>query len=566
MDKAKERLQRIIRTERYANKVKQLFFDTVNEITALSKSLPVLEEGVMFSFEGENRKKQLQVERALRKLHSFATVAIEQGIDLEWEEANKTCDELLSTQFGKASLQSPFFKAWTLRNHDVRDAFAKRTDNGMNLSQRIWKYVDQFRDEMEIAMTVAITEGESASEMSRKVRQYLQDPDLMFRRFRYKTGEDADGNPIYGKKWKKKVRDDKGNVRWIDYDKDSYEVGKGMYKSAYKNAMRVARTETNMAYRKADNVRWQQMDFVTGQRISLSKKHPCEDICDDLAGEYPKSFVFTGWHPQCFCYVTPILGDEDEMAKITDAFLEGKDYEPQFEQLEEYPKGFEKWVKEQSDRIEKGGKLPYFIRDNKSEVDRILHPGKETAEIPSEKERIESNRREYERLKADPNYNDVEFNPKNGGLKAVHIGHERHMNIEKKRLAFGSMTPWALEQECQELLYKNGFSCILNSEHIFDTVSGKQLKVLDSTTNGMQMDIASITQNGKNTIRSAISKKRQQLKEVNARTGEHNNSLILHFHEPTYYNEEKVRKQLGETFKRIIVVLNTIPIQVISIE
>ena len=77
MDKAKERLQRIIRTERYANKVKQLFFDTVSEITALSKSLPVLEEGVMFSFEGENRKKQLQVERALRKRHSFATVAIE---------------------------------------------------------------------------------------------------------------------------------------------------------------------------------------------------------------------------------------------------------------------------------------------------------------------------------------------------------------------------------------------------------------------------------------------------------------------------------------------------------
>ena len=222
---------------------------------------------------------------------------------------------------------------------------------------------------------VVITEGESASEMSRKLRQYLQDPDLMFRRFRYKTGEDADGNPIYEKKWKKKVRDDNGKVRWIDYDKDSYEVGKGMYKSAYKNAMRVARTETNMAYRKADNVRWQQMDFVTGQRISLSKKHPCEDICDDLAGDYPKSFVFTGWHPQCFCYVTPILGDEDEMAKITDAFLEGKDYEPQFEQLEEYPKGFEKWVKDHKKQIEKSikqGKEPYFVKDNRKVIEGII--------------------------------------------------------------------------------------------------------------------------------------------------------------------------------------------------
>ena len=148
-----------------------------------------------------------------------------------------------------------------------------------------------------------------------------------------------------------------------------------MYKSAYKNAMRVARTETNMAYRKADNVRWQQMDFVVGQRISLSKKHPCEDICDDLAGEYPKSFVFTGWHPQCFCYVTPILGDEDEMAKITDAFLEGKDYEPQFEQLEEYPKGFEKWVKDHKKQIEKSikqGKEPYFVKDNRKAIEGII--------------------------------------------------------------------------------------------------------------------------------------------------------------------------------------------------
>ena len=106
----------------------------------------------------------------------------------------------------------------------------------------------------------------------------------------------------------------------------------------------------------------------------MSKKHHCEDICDDLAGEYPKSFVFTGWHPQCFCYVTPILGDEDEMAKITDAFLEGKDYEPQFEQLEEYPKGFPKWVKDHKKQIEKSikqGKEPYFIKDNRKAIEEI---------------------------------------------------------------------------------------------------------------------------------------------------------------------------------------------------
>lgn len=265
------------------------------------------------------------------------------------------------------------------------------------------------------------------------------------------------------------------------------------------------------------------------------------------------------------CYTIPILKTEDE-------FFDEDEYTPSVNEVEDVPKGFVDWIKDNEERIEraeKRGTLPYFIRDNKTVVTNILEGGvgaKGNRRNDAEAARIEANRREYERLKADPNYTDVEFNPKNGGLKATHIEHEKHTKVDKKRLAFGTMTPWDLEKECQEILYQNGYSCILNSEHLFDAATGKQLKVLDSTTNGMQMDIASITQNGKNTIRSAISKKRQQIKEINARNGEHNNTLILHFHEPAYYYEEKVRKQLGETFKRIIVVLNTKPNKVILIE
>lgn len=71
--------------------------------------------------------------------------------------------------------------------------------------------------------------------------------------------------------------------------------------------MRVARTETNLAYRRADHDPWQQMDFVLGQKIQLSHSHPKKDICDKLQGDYPAEFVFDGWHPQCFCFVTPRL-------------------------------------------------------------------------------------------------------------------------------------------------------------------------------------------------------------------------------------------------------------------
>ena len=159
----------------------------------------------------------------------------------------------------------------------------------------------------------------------------------------------------------------------------------------------------------------------------LSKKHPCEDICDDLAGDYPKLFVFTGWHPQCFCYVTPILGDEDEMAKITDAFLEGNDYEPQFEQLEEYPKGFEKWVKEQSDRIEKGGKLPYFIRDNKKVVNIILSGENKQKAFKNNaivhKAEISKRRKEYQEY-VESGWHKLYFDEDTGGYNVVHPMHQ----------------------------------------------------------------------------------------------------------------------------------------------
>ena len=288
----------------------------------------------------------------LRQLHSTTTTAIKKGITLEWEKANDACDKLISSCFGKEVLSSPEFSAWNNRNMAAMNAFTNRTENGLNLSKRIWQSVQQLRDEMEIAMTVAIGEGDSAQSISRKVRQYLNDPDLMFRRFRFKKGEDEQGKPIYGRKWKKRIKDEKtGKYRWIDYDRSDYKTGSGVYKSSAKNAMRVARSETNIAYRRADNERWQQMDFVLGQRIQLSKNHPRPDICDKLQGDYPKDFVFDGWHAQCFCFATPILMDEEEMAKVTAAFLKGEKYTPRGKQITEYPANFKHWVRDNKENI-----------------------------------------------------------------------------------------------------------------------------------------------------------------------------------------------------------------------
>ena len=391
-DPKTQTLARIKRTEAYAERVRTLFAATVNEILALNKTMPTLPEGEMFSFDNESLKKQKEVERLLRQLHSVATMAIEKGIRLEWAQANAECDKLVQSCFGKRALETPEFTAWTQRNEAAMAAFISRSERGLNLSQRVWKSCRQLRDEMEVAITVAVGDGTSAASMSRSVRKYLNDPDLMFRRFRYKIGEeieyDEDGNEIgkkivWGKKWKKKIRKSDGTVGWIDYDKDSYRdewTGPGYYKSSAQNAMRVARTETNIAYRRADNARWQQMDFVLGQRVQLSHNHPKKDICDKLAGDYPPDFVFDGWHPQCFCFVTPILMDEDEILKMNEAMLKGEKYTPKGRRITQYPENFKQWVSDNKDKIlasHDNGTDPYFVRNNFAAVQDIMNPKKQ---------------------------------------------------------------------------------------------------------------------------------------------------------------------------------------------
>ena len=99
----------------------------------------------------------------------------------------------------------------------------------------------------------------------------------------------------------------------------------GVYRSSYKNALRLTATENNMAYRTADHERWNDLDFVIGMEIKLSGNHPIEDICDEMCGVYPKTFKFVGWHPFCRCYAVPKLADEDEFIARQQALIDGEE-------------------------------------------------------------------------------------------------------------------------------------------------------------------------------------------------------------------------------------------------
>lgn len=372
------------RTEHYADNVRRLYATATDELLKLSAMKASNGVSAAFSFSDSKRLSE-QANTILRALYSGVYNEIKGGVIAEWENANKSCDALITSIFGKKVKEDNHYARYFARNKESVDVFFKRKSEygGLNLSQRVWKYVGDFKTEMEMALSVAMGEGKSAATISREVRKYLQRPDMMFRRFRVKTGEqdifDADGNvigkePVYGRVWKRKVVDAvTGNVSWQTVNLKDYSFGRGVYRSSYKNAMRLARTETNMAYRTADQERWRQLDFVIGYRVVLSDNHPEPDICDDLSarrgekgsrGVYPKDFVFKGWHPQCRCYVVPILADEKEFDKIQEAILNDEPIPESKSVIREPNKYFQDWWMKNKKRVSEAQSLPYWVKDN----------------------------------------------------------------------------------------------------------------------------------------------------------------------------------------------------------
>jgi hypothetical protein len=79
-------------------------------------------------------------------------------------------------------------------------------------------------------------------------------------------------------------------------------------------AKRLARTEINNAYHAVavDNVA--DKPWVDQVDWNLSKSHPAQDVCDLLAhrGPYSKTAVPAKPHPQCFCYIVPVLKSQEQ--------------------------------------------------------------------------------------------------------------------------------------------------------------------------------------------------------------------------------------------------------------
>lgn len=265
------------------------------------------------------------------------------GTESAWLAANTVNDGIVDKYFAKSGLSKEQLSKYYDRNLNALAAYQNRIDGGVTLSDRVWKYTGQFKNEIELAVSVGIGEGRSAAEVSRDIRQYLQQPDKLFHKVKNKYGQLV-----------------------LSKSAKAYHPGQGVYRSSYKNALRLTRTEINMSFHNADYERWNTLDFIAGYRVVLSKAHPEYDICDELQGEYPKTFAFWGWHVQCMCHTEPILSPQNEFVENLAKQLKGEDitgYVPG-NKITQMPSNFKKWALDNQDRIAKAKSMPYFIDKN----------------------------------------------------------------------------------------------------------------------------------------------------------------------------------------------------------
>lgn len=284
-----------------------------------------------------------QVDDALTALHNSLVTAIQSNCEDAWALAEAKNDEIVDAIAERTKLSAEQVALWKARNTEAAAEFFKRTDRNFNLSRNIWELTDEFKGEMELALDIGLGEGRSAASLAKDMQKYLKDPDKLFRR----------------------VRDKHGNLK-LSKNAAAYHPGRGKYRSAYKNALRVTGTEGNIAYRTADYERWQQLDFVEGIEINTSHtNHPVADICDELKGVYPKEFKWTGWHPMCRCNATAKMSDFDAfLAKQQEYIDNGTQPDYSENKVTEMPDNFTRWVKDNEERIASASTLPYFLADN----------------------------------------------------------------------------------------------------------------------------------------------------------------------------------------------------------
>jgi len=362
MSKRTELIQYLANIERKLSSIYGSTYRAVLEVADVRKSI---EAGVNFTWEG-NPAAEKKLTQLLNDLSSKAALLIGNGVQQGYKRGEEHGTQAVVERLGKGKAQKEAVREICQQATKERreqgmtaHAYATAERGGLTLSSRVWNLTGNAKKELEIIIQNGILEGKSANEIASSIKGYLNNPNALFRRVRNKKT---------------------GNFELSEAAK-RYNPGQGVYRSAYKNALRLVRTEMTNAYRRAEWESYQNNPLVTSYEIRLSSNHTTTttsgkvvrlvDICDKLAGVYPKTFRWEGWHPNCRCVMVPIVVTPKDFGEYLKARRKSRqlEWKPKTSrQVTDIPPQLTGWIEQNRRRMLAAPKKPSFIEDNKGGI------------------------------------------------------------------------------------------------------------------------------------------------------------------------------------------------------
>lgn len=242
---------------------------TRNHLTALEKYL---------------RRESEYIDQALE-------VLIRNGVEQSFALGGRPLDRYLEDALRTAGANLNFVylrKGFSDINSAAVEAFWARTRKGLTVSDRIWETANNARNAMRDVIQVGIAQGRDPVKIARDLERYVRD----------------------GRKTLSE-----------DYVNMMQRMGRRVPKNLSYEALRLARTEYSKAFFEGVYSRGRVNPAYEGVKYMLSDAHPEPDICDDLAsadlygmgaGVYKKGEEPTHPHPNCICYVVPIVMEREQ--------------------------------------------------------------------------------------------------------------------------------------------------------------------------------------------------------------------------------------------------------------
>lgn len=348
----RENIQRNIERERMIRQLEKLIENNFRFLISLPQIKQALSKGTDNYSIFTDKIVIKKLNKYLKANRKQFEITLLNSIQNEWDYANEKLWKGLRSKYAKTLDQVSTFEklkeiAEKTSRNNVNSArkFYNEAKGGLTISNRVWLLYEQIPKEIDVIIQNAIKEGVSSDDLARSIQKDLKEPNRLYRKVKNKKT---------------------GKLEWSKAAQD-YHPGQGVYRSSFKNANRLVRTEINRAYRYSQWLSIQDNPLVSGYRIVLSNntENQCS-VCKQLAGDYPKWFLWTGWHPNCNCRMVPILITEAERKELYRLTFMGKQAEFKPKLIDTLPVQMNDYLIEHKERVLMASSLPYWLQDNKS--------------------------------------------------------------------------------------------------------------------------------------------------------------------------------------------------------